>query len=135
MLLLKASGKYEQTESMKLPMKWMALESLTSRIFSEKTDVWSTGVIMWEVFAYGVIPYTGVRNAEIIGRLKDGARLSRSACRSTRAALHEGRTPPPRGGGLGGSQILFLNYYYNTDVRLILMVFFNRHSKGRRAAQ
>ena len=34
-----ASGVYEQTESMKLPMKWMALESLTSRIFSEKTDV------------------------------------------------------------------------------------------------
>ena len=32
---------------------------------------------MWEIFAYGVIPYTGVRNAEIIGRLKDGARLSR----------------------------------------------------------
>jgi serine/threonine protein kinase len=46
----------------------MALESLTDRVFSTQTDVWSYGVVMWEMFSLGQTPYPGEPN--------DGERLT-----------------------------------------------------------
>ena len=53
------------------PVAWMAPESLISLFFSKKTDVWSFGVILYEVFTLGGIPYSDNPEAQ------NGAKLSR----------------------------------------------------------
>ncbi|ESO08582.1 hypothetical protein HELRODRAFT_110137 [Helobdella robusta] len=61
----------------KLPIKWMALESLESFVFTLKSDVWSFGVLMWEVMTRGVTPYPDVEVFEIRDYLASGRRLRR----------------------------------------------------------
>ena len=49
-----------------LPIRWMAPESIMYGKFTMATDVWSFGVVMWEVFTYGQQPYVGLSNEEVI---------------------------------------------------------------------
>ena len=44
-------------EDIKLPMKWLALETLQNRQTSVKCDVWSYGIVIWEIFEFGAEPY------------------------------------------------------------------------------
>ena len=79
---------------MKLPVKWMALESLHDGLFSQKTDVvstlfilshtkiffysiiqWSYGVLCWEVFSLGKSPYPGLDPLSVVKLLDSGGRL------------------------------------------------------------
>ncbi|KAK0042793.1 hepatocyte growth factor receptor [Biomphalaria pfeifferi] len=59
----------------KLPVKWMAIESLEKGTYSVKSDVWSFGVVLWELMTRGLMPYPEVDNWDIIRYLKEGRRM------------------------------------------------------------
>jgi hypothetical protein len=61
----------------KLPVKWMAIESLEKSVYSTKTDVWSYGVLLWELMTRGVVPYPDVDNFDLFSYLKEGRRMLR----------------------------------------------------------
>jgi serine/threonine protein kinase len=68
---------YKQARLGRVPVKWMAPESLFDRVYNNKTDVWSFGVTCWEVFSLGRTPYAGMANHEIGPYLEKGGRLSK----------------------------------------------------------
>uniref|UniRef100_A0A8C9RWK0 Hepatocyte growth factor receptor n=1 Tax=Scleropages formosus TaxID=113540 RepID=A0A8C9RWK0_SCLFO len=61
--------------SVKLPVKWMALESLQTHKFTAKSDVWSFGVLLWELMTRGAPPYSDVNSFDITVFLLQGRRL------------------------------------------------------------
>lgn len=68
-------GYIELKMNSKLPAKWLSIETLTAGKFSSNTDIWSFGVVLWEIFAYGLTPFRGVQNDDILQHLKAGKRL------------------------------------------------------------
>ncbi|XP_046876663.1 tyrosine-protein kinase receptor UFO-like [Hypomesus transpacificus] len=66
---------YRQGNISKMPVKWIAIESLADRVYTTKSDVWSFGVTMWEIATRGQTPYPGVENSEIYDYLRQGNRL------------------------------------------------------------
>lgn len=58
-----------------LPIRWMSPESLIDGSSTTKSDVWSYGVVLWEISTYGDNPYSGKENEEVIQFVKNGGRL------------------------------------------------------------
>eukprot|EP00127_Corallochytrium_limacisporum_P000660 Clim_evm59s22 gene=Clim_evmTU59s22 len=58
-----------------LPIKWTAPEVIGEKVFSTKSDVWSYGVLMWEMWSYGRAPYPRMAHKEIVEKLKNGYRM------------------------------------------------------------
>ncbi|XP_053309265.1 receptor tyrosine-protein kinase erbB-2 [Spea bombifrons] len=59
----------------KVPIKWMALESILHRKFTHQSDVWSYGVTVWELMTFGAKPYDGIPARDIPDLLEKGDRL------------------------------------------------------------
>ncbi|XP_035178288.1 proto-oncogene tyrosine-protein kinase ROS isoform X3 [Oxyura jamaicensis] len=58
-----------------LPVRWMAPESLIDGVFTNRSDVWSFGVLMWETLTLGQQPYPGLSNMEVLHHVRSGGRL------------------------------------------------------------
>uniref|UniRef100_A0A8C4WY39 receptor protein-tyrosine kinase n=1 Tax=Eptatretus burgeri TaxID=7764 RepID=A0A8C4WY39_EPTBU len=67
---------YRQGQISKMPVKWIALESMADRLYTTKSDVWAYGVTMWEIITRGKMPYPGVQNHEMYDYLLAGNRLN-----------------------------------------------------------
>jgi serine/threonine protein kinase len=70
------SLEFIPTISIKVPVKWCAIEILEERRFSEASDVWACGVLLWEIMSRGAQPFEGILQANIAKYLKQGNRLA-----------------------------------------------------------
>ncbi|XP_065842852.1 uncharacterized protein [Oscarella lobularis] len=68
-------GAYSQKTTRRLPFRWMSIEAILHRLFTEKSDVWSFGVVLWEIFTFGCFPYPCMSSKDILSLLRRGNRL------------------------------------------------------------
>lgn len=69
------SDYYKKTSDDRVPVKWMAPESISERIYTSLSDVWSFGILLWEIYSYGKSPYHEYSAVEAIAAVSAGYRL------------------------------------------------------------
>lgn len=63
-----------------IPLRWLPAESVFDDEFSTKSDVWAFGVLMWEVFSHGELPYTSLSHEEVLEGENTHIRLCHCTC-------------------------------------------------------
>ncbi|VDP38181.1 unnamed protein product [Soboliphyme baturini] len=64
-------GKQEE----ELPIRWSAPEVLRDKRFSVHSDIWSYGVVLWEIYTFAMVPYTGMSSSEVTELVLNGGHL------------------------------------------------------------
>ncbi|XP_043274530.1 muscle, skeletal receptor tyrosine-protein kinase-like isoform X2 [Venturia canescens] len=67
---------YKVGGSRLLPVRWMSPESVVYGRFTLESDVWSFGVVLWEIYSYGKQPYYGRNNEEVVQSIIEGTTLT-----------------------------------------------------------
>lgn len=67
--------EYYKASVSRMPIKWMAPESINFRRFTTASDVWMFGVCVWEVFSLAQQPFFWLENGQVINQLESGVRL------------------------------------------------------------
>jgi len=70
-----------------LPIRWMPPESIMYRKFTTESDVWSLGVVLWEIFTYGKQPWYQLSNNEVL--IIDRKKYGQSVCDVTHRLSEE----------------------------------------------
>ncbi|KAJ8919923.1 hypothetical protein NQ315_006452 [Exocentrus adspersus] len=83
------SGAYVNRTSKKVPLRWMAIESIEDQKWDGKSDVWSFGVVLWEIGTLGAFPYEHTRDVLLLPELKSGKRLERPKNQGERPSFKE----------------------------------------------
>ncbi|KAI1729719.1 protein tyrosine kinase domain-containing protein [Ditylenchus destructor] len=60
----------------RVPLRWLSIETLEKFEYSSKSDIWSYGVLLFELFSLGEVPYADIENSDLLPFLKNGGRLS-----------------------------------------------------------
>lgn len=74
---LDQNGDYIRQKEDSFPWQWIALETLKHKIITNKSDTWSYGVALWEIFSLGRIPFKSVSQEGFLEKLEKGLRLKR----------------------------------------------------------
>ena len=82
--MLENDNMYTAREGAKFPIKWTAPEAANYSRFTSKSDVWSFGIVLYEIITKGRTPYPGMSNAEVqkVNKLKLGGKMLK--CKKTR---------------------------------------------------
>jgi len=72
-------GQYVKSGGGRVPIKWMAPESIQDQIYTTNSDVWSFGVLLWEIITIGGSPYPCVPVNLLLTKLLCGYRMSKPA--------------------------------------------------------
>ncbi|XP_071842913.1 fibroblast growth factor receptor 2-like [Apostichopus japonicus] len=67
--------QYETKSRGRVPIRWMAPEALVNNMYTIKSDVWSFGVLMWEIITLGAHPYPGMSPRQVIYSIQNGYRM------------------------------------------------------------
>ncbi|XP_048874692.1 tyrosine-protein kinase receptor Tie-2 isoform X2 [Brienomyrus brachyistius] len=93
----------------RLPVRWMAIESLNYSVYTTNSDVWSYGVFLWEVVSLGGTPYCGMSCAELYEKLPQGYRLEKPLNCDDEVQIYRGRPNQSTAMGLGKACRLLLS--------------------------
>ncbi|KAK9531194.1 hypothetical protein VZT92_010636 [Zoarces viviparus] len=66
---------YEAREGTKFPVKWTAPEAIHDNKFSIKSDIWSFGILLYEIMTFGQMPYLAMTNYQVVQRVPTGYRM------------------------------------------------------------
>lgn len=77
--LSKNDDTYVKVSNTRVPVRWMAIESLFNNVYTVQSDVWSFGVLMWEIVTLGGTPFAGIDTQDLVNRLREGFRMKRPA--------------------------------------------------------
>ncbi|XP_006815920.1 tyrosine kinase receptor Cad96Ca-like, partial [Saccoglossus kowalevskii] len=69
--------EYERRTQGRLPVRWMAPESILDGVYTSKSDVWSYGIVLWEIATLGDVPYNNMSTQEVIESVNQGYRMAR----------------------------------------------------------
>ncbi|XP_038064957.1 angiopoietin-1 receptor-like [Patiria miniata] len=68
---------YQRKSEARLPIRWMALESVVDDVYTAESDVWSYGILLWEIVTLGARPYPTMSFKTMISKLQEGYRMPR----------------------------------------------------------
>ena len=68
---------YWKKSNGRIPVKWLSPESLRDHLYTTKSDVWSYGILLWELVTLGSVPYPGIVPEKLLNFLQNGQRMTR----------------------------------------------------------
>ena len=68
-------NEYSAAQGARFPVKWTAPEALKRHSFTSKSDVWSFGVLLWEIYSFGRVPYPRIPIADVVKYVESNQKM------------------------------------------------------------